>query len=170
MPSGWETYYLFFLSALFSLAFPLVLQLLSGVLARNWERGGRIARVEQSVRQGNRRGTQQTEVSQLSPIEDDPRKGIVDESAALSSVNRMNTRFFFAASAALLLLGLGLVLIPVSVTIRGGDPQSIGDSGSNGAALLALVSIVGMISLGLVYSSRKGDLSWLKSYSKGRRE
>ena len=72
--------------------------------------------------------------------------------------NRINARFFMAANAALILVAMALVLVPLvgSVQPRGTALRS----------LLAVVSISSLAALGLLFALRKGDLSWLTTYQK----
>jgi hypothetical protein len=71
---------------------------------------------------------------------------------------RINVRFFLAVNAALVLFGLALTLVPCATTVRGKDHQEL----LNG--LVAIVSVAGFSILGLLYSVRKGDMSWVDSF------
>lgn len=76
---------------------------------------------------------------------------------------KINARFFLGVNAALILLALAILLIPCAGVLRKSEgPLSI---------LRALVAIVGTTSfaaLGLLYSAKKGDLSWLGTFQGGK--
>lgn len=120
MPSGWNIYYIVFLSAIFALAIPLALRLLSSFF---------------SSQEPDRK-------AEIPSISGDP----------MSLGQRINTRFFKSANVALLLIAFGLILIPCALIARSPD----------GAALI--LSTVGFSALGLLYSARKGDLEWLRTF------
>lgn len=65
-----------------------------------------------------------------------------------------------AANAGLIFLSIALLLVPCVVALRAPTPEG------SLRGLLAVVSLAGFGGLGLVYSTRKGDLSWLASFSK----
>ncbi|MFZ9595158.1 MAG: hypothetical protein ACO3A2_03685 [Bdellovibrionia bacterium] len=71
---------------------------------------------------------------------------------------RMNVRFFLAANAALVLITLALELIPCVMTLQTNHPEDLIKG------LTAIVTIAGFTVLGLLYSVRKGDMAWLKTY------
>jgi hypothetical protein len=74
----------------------------------------------------------------------------------------MNARFFLSVNAALVLITIMIALIPCAGMIRNAG----GDSAQALRALLAIVTLSGLAGLGLLYSSRKGDLSWIRSFEK----
>lgn len=78
---------------------------------------------------------------------------------------RLNNRFFLAMSAALLLLALGLILVPTVVALKPLEHES---KEVQIRGLAAALSLCGFLGLALFYSVRKGDLSWLRSYKRGR--
>jgi NADH:ubiquinone oxidoreductase subunit 3 (subunit A) len=129
MPSGWEVYYVVFLSALLALGIPLSLSALTRLVAP----GRRRARPPTAPREGGELG------------------------------RRMNSRFFLATNAALVLIALALVLVPAASTLQAGNTRAGLVRG-----LVAIVSIAGLAALGLLYSARKGDLSWLRTYREER--
>jgi hypothetical protein len=136
MPSGWDVYYIVFLSALVALGIPLVLALVSRFVSR--QAGGPIAAPAASPLP-----------SSLSSPSSHDRLG-----------RRINARFFLGINATLALIALLLILIPCVGVIRNAD----GDKQVALRALFAIVSVAGLAGLGLLYSSRKGDLSWIRSY------
>lgn len=74
---------------------------------------------------------------------------------------RINARFFLGVNAALVLIALMLILIPFAGQLHGSmEPES------TFRVLVAIVSIAGFAILGLLYSIRKSDLSWLTRYQK----
>lgn len=74
---------------------------------------------------------------------------------------RVNARFFLGMNAALVLIALALALIPCAGML-GKNP----DRESFLMGLVAVISIAAFAGLGLLYSSVKGDLSWISSYQK----
>jgi hypothetical protein len=72
---------------------------------------------------------------------------------------RMNTRFFLGANASLILVSLALMLIPCLGYFR-----EERQGGYFPASMWAIISISLFIALGLLYSARKNDLSWQKSF------
>jgi NADH:ubiquinone oxidoreductase subunit 3 (subunit A) len=126
MPSGWDVYYVVFLSALLALAIPSVLGLISYFVVPKH-------------------------------AAEPPKKA--EEAEVTVMAQRVNARFFLAANTALILITLGLVLIPcVGALQPGGSHQTYG------RGLIAIVTVAGFAALGLLYSARKGDLSWLRSF------
>ncbi|MEK6578536.1 MAG: hypothetical protein AABZ55_04855 [Bdellovibrionota bacterium] len=81
------------------------------------------------------------------------------EKAALGQ--RINTRFFLGVNATIILITLVLALIPISGMILGEK-----DKGTVFRGLLLVISIGLAAALGLLYSARKGDLSWVGFYQK----
>lgn len=75
--------------------------------------------------------------------------------------SRMNTRVFLGVNAALALMCIFLVLIPCVGVIKSGSP-----SDEAVRALLVIISLAVIASLGLFYAAKKGDLSWLRSFQK----
>lgn len=137
MPSGWEVYYVVFLSALLALGIPATLGLLSRLFF------------------AKRTDTQlQSQKADL-PIVSDP-----SESSVTSK--HVNTRFFLAANSALVLIALGLLMIPAAVMLR----PSTGEAGNENlvSGLVAILSVIVFAGLGLLYSARKGDLNWIQSF------
>jgi NADH:ubiquinone oxidoreductase subunit 3 (subunit A) len=72
---------------------------------------------------------------------------------------KLNSRFFLATSAALLLIALGLLVIPVSVTLRADETREVVEKG-----LIAILSVALIAGLGLFYAEKKGDLNWMKTF------
>ncbi len=134
-PSGWEVYYVVFLSATLALGLPLSVALLSKLL---------------------RLGKNQPRA----PI----RESFAFEPAAPVLGKRMNTRFFLAANAALVLLTLALMLIPCV-----GALQKDGTGTTVLRGLISVITIATFSAIGLLYSARKGDLSWLRSFERVER-
>lgn len=73
----------------------------------------------------------------------------------------MNVRFFLGVQAAMLLLALALLLIPCAGTLQPGRSSLALLKG-----LIAIVSVALFAVLGLLYATRKGDLSWIRSFHK----
>ncbi|MFL5812046.1 MAG: hypothetical protein ACJ763_00595 [Bdellovibrionia bacterium] len=74
---------------------------------------------------------------------------------------KINARFFLGVNAALILMAIALILIPCT-----GMLQQATDRGTFLRCLIAIVSLATFCGLGLLYSSRKGDLSWVQSFQK----
>jgi hypothetical protein len=74
---------------------------------------------------------------------------------------KINARFFLGINAALILMAIALILIPCT-----GMLQQFNDRDSFLKCLVAIVSLAAFCGLGLLYSSRKGDLSWVQSFQK----
>ncbi|MCM2322099.1 MAG: hypothetical protein NDJ90_02445 [Oligoflexia bacterium] len=98
-----------------------------------------------------------------------PRKRLVqevlDEVPAVNETvlgKRINARFFLGVNAGLVLIALGLALIPCAGMLKKGA-----DDFALSRALIAIVSLGTLTALGLLYSAKKGDLSWLKTYQSG---
>lgn len=71
---------------------------------------------------------------------------------------KINVRFFLAANAALILFALALELVPCATTLQAGNRDGLF------RGLVAIVTIAGFSVLGLLYSIRKGDMSWVDSF------
>ncbi len=88
------------------------------------------------------------------------REGAFSRSTLPSKLgDRINTRYFLAANSALVLITLMLVLIPCVCALRAGNEKLMVLRG-----LIAVISVAGFAALGLLYSARKGDLSWLRTF------
>ena len=136
MPSGWDVYYIVFLSAFLALGIPAALALVSYIVSPQIK-----GRKQQSSPGFNAVLADSTDVNRT----------ILGQ--------KMNARFFLAANASLILITLMLALVPCVGMLQPGT----GHEGLlNG--LTAIVSIAGFAALDLLYSARKGDLSWLKSF------
>jgi NADH:ubiquinone oxidoreductase subunit 3 (subunit A) len=136
MPSGWDVYYIVFLSAFLALGIPAVLALISYLVSPQIK-----GRKQQPLRGFN--------------------AVLADSNEANKTLlgQKMNARFFLAANAALILITLMLALIPcVGMLQPGTDHEGLL------RALTAIVTIAGFAALGLLYSARKTDLGWLKSF------
>ena len=139
MPSGWDVYYIVFLSAFLALGIPAALAAVSYLVS---------PRIKGRKQQ------------QLNDFNAD----LADSTQANQTVlgQKMNARFFLAANAALVLITLMLALIPcVGLLQPGTDHEGLL------RGLIAIVTIAGFAALGLLYSARKSDLGWLKSYNRG---
>lgn len=139
MPSGWEVYYVVFLSATLALAIPLILWGLSHLF-----------------RSGKKESNEQKKIHFSQEEGIDPPL-FIPPPAVLG--RRMNVRFFMAANAALLLITLGLVLIPC-VGALAASPET------GYVGIFVIISIASSAALGLLYSARKGNLAWLGTYQK----
>jgi NADH:ubiquinone oxidoreductase subunit 3 (subunit A) len=142
VPSGWEVYYVVFLSALLALTVPLVLHLVSSAIS---ERATRPP--EHAQNEGFSAWAEKTR--QAEPHD--------------SIGRRINTRFFLGTNAALVLLTLGLMLIPCV----GAFHEIRAELG--GRALISILLLAGLSALALLYAARKGDLEWLRTVRGGRR-
>lgn len=103
-----------------------------------------------------------------------PRKGnkrlrarVLDEVGTKNETllgRRINARFFLGVNSALILITLVLVIIPCVSQLH--------DQGNKNAlirALVAIITVAGFSALGLIYSIKKGDLSWLGSFQKAEK-
>ncbi len=136
MPSSWDVYYVVFLSAGVALGIPASLAVISRLVSAR-PRSSQLPD-KASAPAGSREGSH----DQLG--------------------RRMNARFFLSVNAALVLITIMIALIPCAGMIRNAG----GDSAQALRALLAIVTLSGLAGLGLLYSSRKGDLSWIRSFEK----
>ena len=136
MPSSWDVYYVVFLSAAIALGIPTTLALVSRWIFVNRD---------QRRAQG--------------PAAPHAKLALADRDRLGS---RINARFFLSVNATLVLIALSLALIPCVGIIRNSD----GDKAVSLRALLAIVTLAGLAGLGLLYSSRKGDLSWVASFQR----
>lgn len=82
-----------------------------------------------------------------------PRTPPAEPSEPANTVDRANVRYALPASIALALIGMAVALIPV-VASREGALQ----------ALFIILSFSILALVGLFYSVRKGDLSWLRTF------
>ena len=136
MPSGWDIYYVVFLSAALALGIPGVLALASNIL-RQRELKDRISA--------------------------DP--GLFRELPKLNARNetrlgrRVNTRFFMSSNAALVLITTSLILIPCVGLLR---PES--DRSEVALSMTLILTLAAFATLGLLYAARKGDLNWLNTF------
>ncbi len=138
MPSGWDVYYVVFLSAALALGIPGVLALVSKLLRQKQ------SDVEEP---GSSEALSPREFPRLT-AHNETRLGI-----------RVNTRFFVGSNAALVLITTGLILIPCAGLIR---PES--ERSEVILALALILSLAGFATLGLLYAARKGDLNWLNTF------
>jgi NADH:ubiquinone oxidoreductase subunit 3 (subunit A) len=139
MPSGWDVYYIVFLSALLALGIPAALAVVSYIVSPQIK-----GRKQRALKDFNTVLADATEINKT----------------ALGQ--KMNARFFLAVNAALILITLMLALIPcVGMLQPGTDHEGLLHG------LIAIVSIALFAALGLLYSARKSDLGWLKSFDPG---
>ena len=137
MPSGWDVYYIVFLSAFLALGIPAALAVVSYLVSPQIK-----GRKQRALKDFNSVLADATQ----------PNKTVLGQ--------RINARFFLAANAALVLITLMLVLIPcVGMLQPGTDHEGLL------RALIAIVTIAGLAALGLLYSAKKADLGWLKSFN-----
>ncbi len=140
MASGWETYYVLFLSAVFSLTMPMVLWAISWALKYRVEQARSIELPGSDLKVHRRPDT------------------ILGK--------KINTRFFLAATTAVVLVTLGLFLVPYAGILSPGKTLS-GEHRIRG--LIGVLSVVFFAALSLLYAVRKGDLDWLDTYPKRRK-
>ncbi len=139
MATGWETYFVIFVSAVVALLVPLLLWALSRFLAFK----------EENVRKIELPGADLK--VQRSP---DTVFGL-----------KINTRFFLGANIALVLVTLGLFLVPYAGVLGDRAGQALG---VRVKGLISVLSVLTFAGIGLLYAVRKGDLDWLNSYRKER--
>jgi NADH:ubiquinone oxidoreductase subunit 3 (subunit A) len=140
MPSGWEVYYVVFLSALLALGIPAALKLITLALSPRRDQEGAM----RPLSNGHARAYEEELQGALGRSE---------------LGGKINTRFFLAVNAALVLVTLALVLIPCAATLQEGmDRQVLIRS------LVAVTTIAGFAALGLLYAAKKGDLSWIRDF------
>ena len=142
MPSGWDIYYIVFLSAIVALGIPLFLAGVSYLISPQ-------------VR-GRKRHAHELFDRQFNP-------DLADATKKNQSIlgNKVNPRIFLGANAALVLVSMMLILIPCAGGLQpGADPEMLL------RGVVALISVSSFAGLALLYAARKGDLSWLKVYKK----
>lgn len=137
MTSSWDSYYVVFLSAVLSLGIPGFLAILSRAVFRKGMRN----------EWKDKKATQQDVLSAPESLRNQTVLG-----------QRINVRFFLAANAALILFALALELVPCATTLHAGNREGLF------RGLVAVVTIAGFSVLGLLYSIRKGDMSWVDSF------
>lgn len=138
MPSGWDVYYIVFLSAFLALGIPATLAGFSYLVSPKIK------------------GRKQKELKDFNADLADaaePNKTVMGQ--------KINARFFLAANAGLVLITLMLALIPCVGMLQPGTDR---DGLLRG--LIAIVTIAGFAALGLLYSARKSDLSWLQTFNR----
>lgn len=135
MASGWETYYVLFLSAVFALTVPIALWAISWAMKYREEQGRNLELPGSDLKVHR------------------PPDTILGK--------KINTRFFLGATIALVLVTLGLFLVPYAGTLAAGKGLSM-ETRLRG--LLGVLSIVFFSGIALLYAARKGDLDWLDSY------
>jgi NADH:ubiquinone oxidoreductase subunit 3 (subunit A) len=139
MPSGWDVYYIVFLSAFLALAIPAALAAVSYLVSPKIK------------------GRKQRELKDFNTVLADatePNRTVLGQ--------KINARFFLAVNAAMILITLMLALIPCVGMLQPGT-----DSDELLRGLIAIVTIASFAALGLLYSARKSDLSWLRSFHRG---
>jgi hypothetical protein len=141
VPSGWEVYYVVFLSAVLALGIPLALRLISSVFTSK-------APARPSKPEDAAFWKEKTRLAE-------PR----DQIGA-----KINTRFFLGTNAGLLLLTLALVLIPCVGAFH------VVQEGRSMRGLVSILSLTGLSALALLYAVRKGDLDWLRTTRGGGRK
>ncbi len=138
MPSGWDVYYIVFLSAFLALGIPAALAVVSYLVSPQIK------------------GRKQRTLNDFNTV-------LADATRPNETVlgQKINARFFLAVNAALILITLMVALIPcVGMLQPGTDREGLI------RGLIAIVSIAIFAALGLLYSARKADLGWLKSFNK----
>lgn len=142
MPSSWDVYYVVFLSALLALGVPAMLGLFSYLVSA--ERGNLAKRDKSSESKASKKPVKNAATAELLR-------------------RKINARFFLGVNAALILMAIALILIPCT-----GMLQQATDRETFLKCLVAIVSLATFCGLGLLYSSRKGDLSWVQSFQKSK--
>ena len=93
--------------------------------------------------------------------------GIIDRSSLFPprttqpKLKKINLRFFTSVSLASVFLSLTLLLVPCVVTVR--TLIEHGESKEAGRVLLSIISVSGLLLLGVFYSVSKGDLNWIRT-------
>ncbi len=92
------------------------------------------------------------------------KKPVAEISSSTTSSNevsqlgkQINPRFFLAVNFSLIFMGMFLILLPCVGILRHAGP------------LLCTLFITGLAALGLFYSTRKGDLGWLATVTRGKK-
>lgn len=152
MPSGWDVYYVVFLSALLALSLPFGLMFVSKMMRRPSKKP--IASMPST-----------STLREDLLFEKTGLLRVLREQKSTELGQRVNTRFFMSANAALALIAFGLILIPCAGMLQ----PDLG-KGTVLRGLIVFLSLTGCSFLGLLYSARKGDLNWLTSYNKMSQE
>ena len=134
MPSGWDVYYIVFLSALLGLGIPAFVKAAALLLSLN------VSPKNQAKKNDLRE----------SPVQ--PGLNQVNEHSQLG--RRINIRFFLGVNASFILIAMGMVILPCIGTLH---EKSV-------RGLIGIVSLAGFTAIGLFYASRKGDLTWLRIF------
>lgn len=151
MPSSWDVYYVVFLSAVLALGIPAILAAISYLVSpRRRLKSGVAPLADKRSELASPEGSPFA----LTPVENRVALG-----------RRINARFFLGVNASLVLITLVLALIPCAGMIQ---PREV-SSGVLLKGLIAIITIALFAILGLLYSARKGDLSWITSYQEGKR-
>lgn len=137
MASGWETYYVLFLSAVFALTIPIAFWAISLALKYREEQSRHLELPGSDLK--------------------------IHRQPDTILGKRINTRFFLGATIALVLVTLGLFLVPYAGVLAPGKEMAKED---RLRGLLGVLSIVFFAGIALLYAARKGDLDWLNSYPK----
>ncbi|HAR41539.1 MAG TPA: hypothetical protein DCS07_02730 [Bdellovibrionales bacterium] len=137
MPSGWDVYYIVFLSAFMALGIPAFLSLLSRGFSSKKKDSGK---------------------PELFLTPELPEVLTKIEGPAVSS---FNTRFFVVANAGIVLITMILILIPCVGMIHQSATQD-----EKLLGLAAIISVSVLAATGLLYSAAKGDLSWLRAFQR----
>lgn len=119
MPSGWDVYYVVFLSALLALGLPLVLRMISFFMARVSRRPAEVQ------------------------LEEPQRAAVAD--GAIPPGLRVNTRFFLGSNAALVLFTMMLALVPCVVVVKGGGVGVVVSRAVMGVVFLSSLASAGLI-------------------------
>ncbi|MBL7715891.1 MAG: hypothetical protein JNL01_10545 [Bdellovibrionales bacterium] len=154
--SGWTKYYVIFLSAISSLLIPLVLE----IFGKSLRKKGAAQKMDPSS-VNSAVGTAEVGGMDSSGFSNPGSDGasqfssptVYRSDGALG--RRMNTRFFLSANAAVLLLTLMVILIPLVGILVSSQEKKV---------LIAVLTMVGFAGLGLLYSARKGDLDWIQTF------
>ena len=141
--SGWEIYYRVLLAAGVSLLLPWGLWTVSRALQRKLS----TASPSMIRKQGG-----------LFPGWTEKRQTLTRDPLA----QRLNTRFFLAANAALALVALALALVPCVVLLSSARRELIQGEGLR--VLVLILSLSVFLLVGLLYATRKGDLGWIRTY------
>jgi len=137
----WSSYYLILISGLVALFLPVIGRFINIILILN----------------------------QRLPVEEEENKTKKKVEVAQSLAEcRINSRFFLGLSVSSLFITIGIVLIPVVVILKQALRSDVGLL--ENYPVLALFSIVGFLLLAVLYSSRKGDLDWLRTYTKASKK
>ncbi len=139
MASGWEVYYVVFLSAGLAISIPFVLTLLSGLFF-----SGKRKKEEKTIKNPIKRQESKQE----------------NKNDTLFR-KRLNIRFYLGLNASMILISLALMMVPFVGAFHPWFSNEL-----RLGASFALISVSVFSFVGLLYSIKKGDLSWIETFQR----